>query len=129
MAISGIVHYTKGYLPTFYCLPKPLFLYGSMALLSYMAATIYMCMAVTLQYVCVFFLFILDVKFDGYASRGHTGGKSNMISHPPSFCGAYLSFSREKGSAVPFPRRPRSRILCTNDLIVSLNIKYSECDF
>ena len=42
-----------------------------------------------------------------------------MISHPPSFCGACLYFSREKGSSVvSFPRRPRSRILCTNDVIV-----------
>ena len=32
--------------------------------------------------------------------------KSHRISHPPSFCGACLNFSREKGSTVPFPRRP-----------------------
>ena len=31
--------------------------------------------------------------------------ESNRIS-PPSFSGACLEFSREKGSAVPFPRRP-----------------------
>ena len=37
---------------------------------------------------------------------GHTGGKSHRISHPPSFCGACLHFSREKDSANPFPRRP-----------------------
>ena len=43
---------------------------------------------------------------------------SHRISHPPSFCGACLNFSCEKDSAFPFPRRPRSRILCTNDLIV-----------
>ena len=30
-----------------------------------------------------------------------------MISHPPSFCGACLNFSREKDSAIPFPRRSR----------------------
>ena len=59
--------------------------------------------------VCVFFPFILDVKFVGCTSRGHTGGRSHMISHPPSFCGACLYFSREKDSAVPFP---------ANDLIV-----------
>ena len=41
-----------------------------------------------------------------------------MISHPPSSCGACLTFSREKDSAIPFPRRPLSRILYTNDLIV-----------
>ena len=56
--------------------------------------------------VCVFFPFILDIKFVGRTSRGHTGGRSHRISHPPSFCGACLSFSREKDSAIPFPRRP-----------------------
>ena len=56
--------------------------------------------------VCVFFPFILDIKFVGRTSRGHTGGRSHRISHPPSFCGARLSFSREKDSAIPFPRRP-----------------------
>ena len=56
--------------------------------------------------VCVFFPFILDIKFLGCTSRGHTAGRSHMISHPPSFCGACLYFSREKDSAVPFPRRP-----------------------
>ena len=39
-------------------------------------------------------------------SRGHTGGRSHRIFHPPSFCGACLNFSREKDSAVSFPRRP-----------------------
>ena len=37
---------------------------------------------------------------------------------PPSFWGAFLNFSREKDSAVPFPRRQQSRILFTNELIV-----------
>ena len=32
--------------------------------------------------------------------------KSHRIFHPPSFCGACLNFSREKDSAIPFPRRP-----------------------
>ena len=69
--------------------------------------------------VCVFFPFILDIKFVGRTSRGHTGGWSHRIFHPPSFCGACLNFSREKDSAIPFPRRPWwSRFLCTNDLIV-----------
>ena len=53
---------------------------------------------------CVFFPFILDI--DGRTSRGHTGGRSHRIFHPPSFCGACLNFSREKYSAIPFPRRP-----------------------
>ena len=56
--------------------------------------------------VCVFFPFILDIKFVGRTSRGHTGGRSHRIFHPPSFCGACLIFSREKDSAIPFPRRP-----------------------
>ena len=77
---------------------------------------------VLLQYstvcVCVFFPFILDIMFVGRTSRGHTGGRSHRISHPPSFCGACLHFSREKDSATLFPRRPRSRILCADDLIV-----------
>ena len=55
---------------------------------------------------CVFFPFILDIKFVGRTSRGHTGGRSHRISHPPSFCGACLYFSREKDSAIPSPRRP-----------------------
>ena len=55
--------------------------------------------------VCVFFPFILDIKFVGRNSRGHTGGRSHRIFHPPSFCGACFNFSREKDSAIPFPRR------------------------
>ena len=50
--------------------------------------------------VCVFCPFILDIEFVGRTSRG-----SHRISHPPSFCGACLHFSREKDSAIPFPRR------------------------
>ena len=69
-------------------------------------------------FLCVFFPFILDMKFVGRTNRGRTGGRSRRISHPPSFCRACLNFSREKDSAIPFPRRPWSRIMCTNDLIV-----------
>ena len=59
--------------------------------------------------VCVFFPFILDIKFVGRTSRGHTGGmshrrKATQDSHPPSFCGACLNFSREKDSTISFPR-------------------------
>ena len=56
--------------------------------------------------VCVFFPSILDIKFVGRTSRGHTGGRSHRIFNPPSFCGACLGFCREKDSAIPFPRRP-----------------------
>ena len=55
---------------------------------------------------CVFFPSILDIKFVGRTSRGHTGGRSHRIFNTPSFCGACLAFCREKDSAIPFPRRP-----------------------
>ena len=55
---------------------------------------------------CVFFPSILDIKFVGRTSRGHTGGRSHRIFNPPSFCGACIDFCREKDSAIPFPRRP-----------------------
>ena len=44
--------------------------------------------------VCVVFFsqIVLDIKFVGRTSRGHTGGKSHRISHPPSFGGACLNF-------------------------------------
>ena len=38
----------------------------------------YMCCV----FVCVFFPFILDIKFVGRTSRGHTGGRSHKISLP-----------------------------------------------
>ena len=47
-------------------------------------------------FVCVFFPSILDIKFVGRTSRGHTGGRSHRIFNPPSFCGACLDFCREK---------------------------------
>ena len=34
--------------------------------------------------VCVFFPSILDIKFVGRTSRGHTGGRSHRIFNPPS---------------------------------------------
>ena len=81
------------------------FIYCKYACIAYKAIYVQ-----TVPHVCVcvrvFFPFILDVKFVGCTSRGHTGGRSHMISHPPSFCGACLYFFLEKDSAVPFPRRP-----------------------
>ena len=60
--------------------------------------------------VCVFFPFILDIKFVGRTSRGH-------IIHLLSAVRALIFL--EKDSAIPFPRRPWSRSLCTtNHLIV-----------
>ena len=64
--------------------------------------------------VCVCFLPI----HSGHQGRWTYQPGSHRISHPPSFCGACLNFSREKDSAIPFPLRPLSRILCTSDLIV-----------
>ena len=57
-----------------------------------------------MSFVCFVFLRFLAVY------SGNTGGRSHRIFHPPSFCGACLNISREKDSAIPFPR--------TNDLIV-----------
>ena len=66
--------------------------------------------AVVQQYVCVRVCVLLPIhsghKLVGRFSRGHTGGRSHRISHPPSLCDAFLNFSREKDSAIPFPRRP-----------------------
>ena len=77
-----------------YCIP------GTLGNNSLQAQTVSMCV------VCVFFPSILDIKFVGRTSRGHTGGRSHRIFNPPSFCGARLDFCREKDSAIPFPRRP-----------------------
>ena len=63
--------------------------------------------------VCVFFPLTLDViRFVGRTSRAHTEGRSLKISHPPSFCGACLSLSRVKDSAVAFPRVDREAEFC-----------------
>ena len=48
----------------------------------------------------------LDVPARVTQEEGQTGGRSHKIFHPPSFCGGCLNFSREKDSAIPFPRRP-----------------------
>ena len=53
----------------------------------------------------VFFPFVLDIKFVGRTSLGHTRGRSHRIFHPPSFCGACLNFSLKNNSAIPLPRR------------------------
>ena len=55
--------------------------------------------------VCVcFFPFMTSSSLD--VPAGVTQEEGHRISHPPSFCGACLNFSREKDSAIPFPRRP-----------------------
>ena len=61
----------------------------------------------TLPWVCFLPIHSGHLKFVGRTSRGHTGGRPHRIfSHPPSFCGACLHFSREKDSAISFRRRP-----------------------
>ena len=75
---------------------------GSLRSLRVSAGASYLILLHTL--VCVFFPSILDIKFVGRTSRGHTGGRSHRIFNPPSFCGACLDFCREKDSAIPFPR-------------------------
>ena len=52
--------------------------------------------------VCVFFPFILDIKFVGRTSRGHTGGTSHRISYPPFFCGACLKIFLARRTQQPF---------------------------
>ena len=48
-----------------------------------------------------------DVRFvDVPAETTHEEGHTGFLHFHPSFCGACLNFSREKNSAVPFPRRP-----------------------
>ena len=65
-----------------------------------------LCLVPLYTCVCVFLSFILNIKFVGRTSRGHTG----FFIHLPSAVRAFLSLS--------FPRRPSSRVLCANDLIV-----------
>ena len=57
---------------------------------------------------CVFFPFILDIKFVGRAAAGVTQEEDHTGFFTPflSAVRACLNFSREKDSAIPFPRRP-----------------------
>ena len=55
----------------------------------------------------------LDVPAEVTQEEGHTGFLIHLLSAVRA-----LNFSRKKDSAVPFPPRLWSRILCTKDLIV-----------
>ena len=58
--------------------------------------------------------FILDVSLvDAPAGVTQEEGQTGFLRLP--FCGACLNFSREKNSAIPFPRRPWSRSLSAGD--------------
>ena len=54
------------------------------------------CTAMVKCHVCVlcvcYHLIYFGRQNCGRTSQGHTGGRSHRISHPPSFCGAYLNF-------------------------------------
>ena len=65
--------------------------------------------------VCVFFPFILDIKFVGRTSRGHTG----VFIHLPSAVRALLFLARGIQPFLSLVDREVD-ILCTNDLIVLL---------
>ena len=66
-----------------------------------------LCYGYLVQVVCVCVCFLPIHSGHQWTNQpGHTGGRSHRIYHPPSFCGACLNFSREKDSAIPFPRRP-----------------------
>ena len=53
--------------------------------------------------VCMFFFPIYSgLQACGRTSRGHTGGRSHRISHPPSFCGACLNFFSRQGFSCSF---------------------------
>ena len=83
--------------PMLCCLPKPLFLFGSMTLLSsYMAATIYMCMAVTLQCVYVFssHLFWTSSSLDVPAGVIHEESHTGFLIHVPSVVHAFIFLAR-----------------------------------
>ena len=62
--------------------------------------------------VCVFFPFILHIKFVGRTSRSHTGGRSHRISHPHSFCGCCCCLKKNQNA--PRPSEIVSHILVAN---------------
>ena len=75
------------------------------------------------EHLCVCVLCFLPIYFGRqvrwmYQPGSHRRKVTQDFSSAFLFCGPCLYFSREKDSAIPFPRRPWSRILCANDLIV-----------
>ena len=74
---------------------------GYMVHLSYQGDRLDVLKLTQCVYVCVCFLPI----HSGHQVRWTYQPGSHRISHPPSICGACLNFSREKDSAIPFPRR------------------------
>ena len=68
-------------------------------------------------WVCAVIPFILDVRRVD-APAGVTQQEEGHTEFFSPFWGACINFNREKDSAIPFPRRPSSRILCAHELIV-----------
>ena len=58
----------------------------------------------------------------GRTSRGHTGGKSHRISHPPSFCGACLNFFSREGFSRSFPSSTVKSNFVYNVLTIHSNV-------
>ena len=79
---------------------------------------IYSFYATVCKCVCCFLLIYSGRQVFWTYQPGSHRRKVTQDSHPPSFCGDCHNFIREKDSAIPFPRRPRSRALYTNNLIV-----------
>ena len=67
--------------------------------------------------VCVFFPFILDIKFVGRTSRGHTGGRSHRFLIHLSAVRALIFLARRIQPFLSLVDR-EVEFLCTNDLIV-----------
>ena len=75
---------------------------------------------ITTRGVCVFFPFILDIKFVGPTSRGHTGGRSHRIFSSSTFPSAVRALIFLGRRIQPFHSLVDREVefLCTNDLIV-----------
>ena len=62
--------------------------------------------------VCVFFPSILDIKFVGRTSRGHTGGRSHRI------CGRLMFTSNDNATGVTAPRSCTSKLIDYSTVLV-----------
>ena len=127
LVCSSILHYTLlydcllyntilYYIILYYSLLYSIILYFTILCYTLLYSIIpYYTLRFSIVCVCVFFPFILDIN--GRTSRGHTGGRSHRISHPPSFCGTCLNFFSREGFSHSFPSSTvKSNFMCTNDL-------------
>ena len=74
MAVNGIVQYTSGFLPDalLFTQTPVLVWFDDTTIILHGSNNIYVHGRHSAVCVCVFFTFILDVKFVGCTSRGHT---------------------------------------------------------